>query len=75
MKMFNMDGSEGRMCGNAIRCTAKYIYDNGYCRKKKIKIETLSGIKAIEVYTENGYVISSWGGYGAGRIKSLKKFL
>jgi len=59
MRMFNMDGSEGRMCGNAIRCVAKYIYDNGYCRKKKINIETLSGVKTIEVYTENGLVSSA----------------
>lgn len=72
MKMFNMDGSEGRMCGNAIRCTAKYIYDNGYCRKKKIKIETLSGIKAIEVYTENGYVISARVDMGRAELKPEK---
>ena len=59
MRMFNADGSEGRMCGNAIRCVAKYLYDNGICRKNIKKIETLSGVKTLELYTENGCVISA----------------
>ena len=46
MRMFNLDGSEGKMCGNAIRCVAKYLYDNGMVKKDEISIETLSGIKA-----------------------------
>ncbi|MDR0197896.1 MAG: carbamoyl-phosphate synthase large subunit, partial [Oscillospiraceae bacterium] len=44
MRMFNLDGSEGGMCGNAIRCVAKYLYDNGIVRKKEMSVETLSGI-------------------------------
>ena len=54
MDIYNADGSRAKMCGNAIRCVAKYIYDN---KKKKpvIRIDTLSGIKLIEVFTENGF--------------------
>ncbi len=59
MRMFNADGSEGKMCGNAIRCVAKYMYDNGIAKKDVITIETLSGIKTISVTTENDSVISA----------------
>ena len=45
MRMFNADGSEGRMCGNATRCVGKFLYDNGYAKKEEITLETLSGIK------------------------------
>jgi carbamoyl-phosphate synthase large subunit len=58
MRMFNMDGSEGLMCGNAIRCIAKYLYDNGVVRKKNMTIETMSGVRALELYTQNGLVSS-----------------
>lgn len=58
MRMFNADGSEGKMCGNAIRCVAKYLYDNGIVRKENLTIETLSGIKKLKLFTENGEVFS-----------------
>ena len=58
MRMFNTDGSEGRMCGNAIRCVAKYLYDNYICRKTEIKIETLSGIKTLQAHAEDGFLTS-----------------
>ncbi len=58
MRMFNADGSEGKMCGNAIRCVAKYLYDNGIVRKENLTIETLSGIKKLKLFTENGKVTS-----------------
>ena len=58
MRMFNSDGSEGKMCGNAIRCVGKYLYDNGIVRKDRLKIETLSGIKTLGINTENGLVSS-----------------
>ncbi|HHY53076.1 MAG TPA: diaminopimelate epimerase [Clostridiales bacterium] len=58
MRMFNLDGSEGKMCGNAIRCVAKYLYDNDICKKDEIKIETLSGVKTLQVYAENGFATS-----------------
>jgi len=54
MRMFNNDGSEGKMCGNAIRCVAKYLYDNDIVDKKEIKVETLSGIKTLLVNTRGG---------------------
>lgn len=54
MRMFNLDGSEGKMCGNAIRCVAKYLYDNRIVRKLDMSIETLSGIKKLKLYTKNG---------------------
>lgn len=49
MRMFNLDGSEGKMCGNGIRCVAKFAYDNGITDKTVMDVETLSGIKRIEV--------------------------
>jgi diaminopimelate epimerase len=59
MRMFNADGSEGKMCGNAIRCVAKYIYDRGIARNEDIDVETLSGIKKIHVFAENGKVTAA----------------
>ncbi len=58
MRMFNADGSEGKMCGNAIRCVGKYLYDNGIVVKEKLSIETLSGIKYLNLNVENGKVAS-----------------
>lgn len=59
MRMFNLDGSEGKMCGNASRCVAKYMYDNRMINKEVMTLETLSGIKSIRVYTQNGVVTSA----------------
>lgn len=56
MRMFNQDGSEGRMCGNAIRCIGKYLYDNQIVTKKEIDIETLSGIKHLKLSVDKGAV-------------------
>lgn len=58
MRMFNIDGSEGKMCGNAIRCIGKYLYDNKIIKKKNITIETLSGTRNLILYTENDLVSS-----------------
>ncbi len=58
MRMFNADGSEGKMCGNAIRCVGKYLYDNGIVKKEKITVETLSGIKSLSLHIVNGKVDS-----------------
>ncbi len=57
MRMFNLDGSEGMMGGNAIRCVAKYLYDNCMVNSKKISIETMSGIKNLVVETRENKVI------------------
>ncbi|MCU0846652.1 MAG: diaminopimelate epimerase [Spirochaetes bacterium] len=53
MRIFNADGSEAEMCGNGIRCFAKYVYDHGMTDKKNITIETLSGLKRLELFTKN----------------------
>ena len=56
MRIFNADGSEAKMCGNGIRCVGKYVYDKGYTDKTHLKIETLSGIKTLELFTACGKV-------------------
>ena len=50
MRIFNADGSEAQMCGNGIRCVAKYIYDNGIVHKQHITVETLSGLKTVDIH-------------------------
>ena len=58
MEMYNADGSRGKMCGNGIRCVGKYVYDHGMTDKTTITVETLAGIKTLELYPENGKVQS-----------------
>lgn len=56
MRMFNADGSEGKMCGNAIRCVGKYLFDHKITEKTELDIETLSGVKHLTLHPENGKV-------------------
>ncbi|MCX4327793.1 MAG: diaminopimelate epimerase [Lachnospiraceae bacterium] len=56
MSMYNADGSEGKMCGNGIRCVAKYVYEHGLTDKEQISIETKSGIKYLDLTVEDGNV-------------------
>ena len=56
MDIYNADGSRAQMCGNAVRCTAKYIYDNKI-KKSTILVETLSGIKTVEIIKKDGIVV------------------
>ena len=56
MSMYNADGSEGKMCGNGLRCVAKYVYDNKMTDKTTITVETLSGIKTLELNVKNDKV-------------------
>ena len=58
MRMFNADGSEGKMCGNASRCVGKYLYEKGLTKKTSIKLETLSGIKVLDLKVVNEKVVS-----------------
>jgi diaminopimelate epimerase len=58
MRMFNADGSEAEMCGNGIRCFAKYLYDRGIARDKKMTVETLAGIKKLSLNTARDRVSS-----------------
>lgn len=53
MRMFNADGSESEMCGNGVRCVAKYVYDHEIAKKDEIRIDTLAGIKVIRVMEWN----------------------
>lgn len=54
MRIFNADGSEAKMCGNGIRCVGKYLYDKGFVDKTHLKIETLSGIKTLDLHIVAG---------------------
>jgi diaminopimelate epimerase len=53
MRMFNADGSEGEMCGNAARCVGKYLYERGMTKKKEIALSTKSGIKQLRLYVNS----------------------
>jgi diaminopimelate epimerase len=56
MRMFNADGSEAQMCGNGIRCLAKYVYESGISRKPELTVETLAGVLRLQLFTSNGTV-------------------
>jgi len=56
MRIFNRDGSEGKMAGNCIRCVGKYLYDNNLVHSENITVETGSGIRSLKLYTRNGKV-------------------
>lgn len=56
MEMYNLDGSQGAMCGNGIRCVAKYVYDNGIVNKTNISVATKSGIKYLDLAVRDGKV-------------------
>jgi diaminopimelate epimerase len=58
MRIFNADGSEAEMCGNGIRCFAKYCYENNIARKSEFTVETLAGIKRVWLTVESGLVQS-----------------
>ena len=59
MEMYNADGSQGKMCGNGIRCVGKYVFDNGLTDKTTVKVDTLSGIKILDLIVEDGRVTSA----------------
>lgn len=69
MIMYNLDGSEGMMCGNAIRCVGKYLYDYVGIKKKQISIETKSGIKHLELMTSGDIVVRVKVDMGAAILK------
>ena len=56
MRIFNADGSEAEMCGNGIRCVAKYVYDHKLTDKTEISVESGAGIKYLTLYTKDGKV-------------------
>lgn len=72
MRMFNADGSEGKMCGNAIRCVAKYLYENKIVQKPSMTIATKSGNKQVTVFQKNGIVHSAQVDMGAAVLRPEK---
>ena len=64
MRIFNADGSEAKMCGNGIRCVGKYVYDKALTRKTSLTIETLSGIKTLDLQVIDGVVRTATVGMG-----------
>lgn len=57
MKMYNADGSRGEMCGNGIRCVGKYVYDYGLTDKTSVSVDTLAGVKYLDLTVENGKAV------------------
>lgn len=57
MRIFNADGSESEMCGNATRCVGKYVYERGLARRERITLETLAGVKTLYLTVEDGVVV------------------
>ncbi|MBM6828128.1 diaminopimelate epimerase [Anaerotignum lactatifermentans] len=58
MRMFNLDGSEGEMCGNAVRCIGKYVYERGLTKKDTVTLETMGGIKTLKLHIQQENVIA-----------------
>ena len=69
MRIFNLDGSEGKMAGNSIRSVAKFLYDNDIVKKDEMTIETASGIKTVRVFTREGKVSSATVDIGKAELK------
>ncbi|MCZ0756339.1 diaminopimelate epimerase [Anoxybacillus sp. J5B_2022] len=69
MRIFNSDGSEGKNCGNGLRCVAKYAYEHGLVKERSFLIETLSGLVKAEVFVENGVVTNVTIDMGKPRLK------
>lgn len=59
MVMYNSDGSRGAMCGNGIRCVAKYLFDNGYTDGEEFTVESMGAVKKIKVNTVNGKAVTA----------------
>lgn len=72
MRMFNLDGSEGKMCGNAIRCVGKYLYDNNIVKKDTITIETLSGIKILKMIVKDNTAVGACVDMGKAELECKK---
>ena len=69
MRMFNADGSEGDMCGNASRCVGKYVYERGLTDKTRVTLETRAGIRVLELSVEGGVVRSVRVDMGAPKVR------
>lgn len=69
MRMFNADGSEAEMCGNATRCIGKYVYERGLTDKTEVTLETLAGIKVLSLHVHDGIVESVTVDMGAPELR------
>ena len=69
MRMFNADGSEAEMCGNGVRCVAKYAYDHGLCRKEEIAVETKAGLRTLRLVIEDGVATGATVNMGRPRLR------
>ena len=72
MRMFNADGSEGEMCGNGIRCVGKYVYDHGLTQKTSLTVETLAGIRYLDLNVSSGRVKTVRVGMGQAILEPKK---
>ncbi|MGI6094488.1 MAG: diaminopimelate epimerase [Lachnospiraceae bacterium] len=72
MDMYNSDGSQGAMCGNGIRCVAKYVYDYGLIPKTQISIDTKSGIKYVDLTVEDGKAVKVKVNMGAPELQASR---
>lgn len=72
MDIYNADGSRAKMCGNATRCVAKYVYDNKMTDREEITLETLSGIKVIKMTVKDGKVVAARVNMGAPILEGAK---
>ncbi|MDD5111943.1 MAG: diaminopimelate epimerase [Candidatus Altiarchaeota archaeon] len=68
---YNPDGGRAEMCGNGIRCFAKFLYESGHVRKQSMRLETLAGVKEAELKVRNGVVAEVSVGMGAPQIKRM----
>jgi diaminopimelate epimerase len=69
MEMYNVDGSRGQMCGNAIRCVGKYVYDHGLSRNNPMRIDTDAGLRILDLTVVDGKVTQARVDMGAPRLK------
>ena len=70
MRIFNADGSEAEMCGNGIRCFAKFVYEEGIVKKEAMSVETLAGVMTPKLHAENGIVRSVTVDMGSAFLKN-----
>ena len=70
MRMFNPDGTEGEMCGNALRSMSKYVYDHKFTDKTNLTIETLGGIQHVELFVKDGIAVNIKANIGAPRLST-----
>ena len=72
MRMFNADGSEGKMCGNGVRCVGKYLYDSGLAARPVVTVETLSGIKTLTLQLQDGVAVGASVDMGPAELECSK---